>query len=496
MNNQTPPMYPLHSLPPVARDAAQEIMDLAQVPDIVAGMSILTALSVSISPLADWVHPLSRQVRPSVLNLAISAASGDRKTSADTLALRPFYDHDKTSDDEHKAACATFATSKMRWGAVKKAILARISKLESDGQQTAELDARLDAHEEKEPMKPVSPRVIYQKLTYVSALEALAGDGRPIALVTDEGQTLLSSTVMQHYGFLNQAWDGKELVTYDRAEGESIIVRNPRMTISFMIQPDVLQDFFAKRGKIVHGSGFCARYLFANAPSLQGLREPRVSAPPKDLLPFYARIGEFLKAYQERAARGAISRNVLEFDEPAVVRWIQLAGQVEMELRPWGFLNDISDFGNKFMDMVGRIACLIWYLDNFKYAPGEGEECDWVIGKIGPEALNSAWNIAYQHLLQYKLMFSPQSLRTRADFDADRLYSYLHRAYFAHHLFEAEKVVVRRRSGLTGSRFDDAFDVLLRNYAVGITQVRKGRSDKTTEFIVLNQEYFRSRTPI
>ena len=308
------PPYPTHAFPPRISRAAEELAKTVQVTDIIAGTSCLTALSIALSSLVDWRHPLSGQIRPCILYQAITAISGDRKSSAETELCAPLYAHDiEVIEQEHEHEDA-YKKSHARWAALHKRVLGRYTKLVEAG-DVAEAEARLSAVEAQEPAKTMTHRFIYTDVTKRSIFEALEGNGKAMALLTDEGQTLLSSTVMRHYGFLNNAWDGKKLLPLDRAEHKHLIVRNPRLTISFMIQPDVLADFFAKRGKIVQSSGFCARFLFSRSPSIQGRREPKLNQPLEHILPFHARFRELLLTYKEMLQTGRVSRDIVEFDE-------------------------------------------------------------------------------------------------------------------------------------------------------------------------------------
>ena len=487
--NQTP--YPLFSFPPRIYRAAMETIKLVQVTDIIAGTSCLTALSISVSPLVDWKHPLSGQIRPSVLNQAIAAISGDRKSSADELVCSPIYDRDEAVFLARAEEAKAYARAKREWVSTKKIFLRRINKLARAGKSTAELEAMLDAHEASEPAKPVTHRIIYQDMTRVSAFEALEGDGKAIAVVTDEGQTLLDSTVMRHYGFLNHAWEGKRLLTYDRAKHDSLIVQNPRVTVSFMVQPDVLAAFFAKRGKIVQGSGFCARYLFSRSPSVQGMREPKLSSPPVDLIPFHDRISELLAKYQLMLKNGKVVRTVLQFDEEAKLRWLQIAGDVETDFKPGLYLHDISDFGNKFMDMVGRIACLLHYFE----AELTAQATDVIMEPtelISMQTLDCAANIAQWHLREYKAIFSSALNPLPEEIDGRSLYHYLYRTFFTRNIMQVEKNQVRQCCGLRRGRFDPAFNHLALGHVLFTNPLMLKGSKRATEVIHLNEAHFRA----
>lgn len=485
------PPYPTHAFPPRIQCAAEELVKNVQVTDIIAGTSCLTALSIALSPLVDWRHPLSGQIRPCVLYQAIAAISGDRKSSAETELCAPLYAHDIEvfeQEDEHEDA---YKKAYARWAALHKRVLGQYAKLVEAG-DAAEAEARLSAIEAQEPARNMTHRFIYNDVSKRSIFEALEGNGKAMALLTDEGQTLLSSTVMRHYGFLNSAWDGKKLLSLDRAEHKHLVARNSRLTISFMIQPDVLADFFAKRGKIVQSSGFCARFLFSRSPSIQGQREPKLNQPLVHLLPFHARFRELLLAYKEMLQSGRVSRDIVEFDEQAKVMWLQIAGNVERSFQPGQFLHDISDFGNKYMDIVGRIACLLHYFEvDTASLPADPEARATAIGRISAETLSRADQIAGWHLNEYKELFSPQRQPAPEDLDADKVYAYLHRTFYSRGIVQVLKNHVRQYSGVRNSgRLDAALRTLAGRMAVTLTY---GVGKKPPEVIVLHPQYFNCR---
>lgn len=488
--NQTP--YPLISFPPRIRNAADEIMNIAQVTNMIAGTSCLTALSIACSPNVDWKHPATGQAHPSVLNQAIAAISGDRKSTAEGLACLPIYEHDRIAIREYAEEDNAYKKAKMRWKVIQKKVLSQYAKLAFAG-ETATAEDLLSSLEQFEPIPPQEHRILHESMTRISAFEALEGDGKALALLTDEGQTLLESTVMRHYGFLNNAWDGKPLLTVDRANHESIIVQNPRVTISFMIQPTVLNKFMAKHGEISQGSGFWARYLISRSPTIQGYRAPTLGTPMQVHLPiFHERLRELLRAYRHRLKSGHAMRDVLEFDDDAKMLWWQISNQIEANLQPGFYLRDIGDFANKYMDQVGRIACLLHYFE----ADTNNLSDDPImramqLSKISHNALQCAATIAEWHLHEYKQVFAPTVLRSPQEFDADRLYANLYRTYYVRGIGEVNKNQVRQYSGLKGSgRFDSALDILRHWQAITTTYKQLGNSKKPTEIIQLNLAYF------
>lgn len=487
------PPYPTHAFPPRVQRAAEELARNVQVTDIIAGTSCLTGLSIALSPLVDWRHPLSGQIRPCVLYQAIAAISGDRKSSAETELCAPLYAHDIEVSEQEDEQEDGYKKAYVRWAALHKRVLGQYAKLVEAG-DVAKAEARLSAIEAQKPVRPMAHRFIYTDVTKRSIFEALQGDGKAMALLTDEGQTLLSSTVMRHYGFLNNAWDGKKLMSLDRAQYQSLIARNPRLTISFMIQPDLLADFFAKRGKIVQSSGFCARFLFSRSPSIQGRREPKFNQPLEHVLPFHARLRELLLAYKGMLQTGHVSRDVVEFDEQAKFLWLEIARKVEVDFNPGYFLHDISDFGNKYMDIVGRIACLLHYFElDINSRCDDPEAHASVIGPISATTLSRAETIAAWHLNEYKQIFSRPPQRAPEELDADSVYAYLYRTFYLRGVGNVLKNHVRQYCVVrNSSRLHNALQILASRQAIWVGPMVYEGSKKPKDTIALNMQYVSS----
>jgi len=483
--------YPLKSFPPRIYAAVREALEITQTTDVIVGTSTLTALSAAGGCNADWKHPTTGQIRPSMLYLWLVALSGERKTFADALICGCIYALDEAAILQYAKEDKAYKKAYPRWSKFNEGLLNRIAKLARTGDSTDEAIAELEEHAAKEPVKPCLHRFIRQDISHESVCKALEGDGKSIALMTDEGQILLDSNVMRHIGVLNKIWDGTRLLTYDRAD-DAIVVLNPRATISIMVQPAVLNKFLAKHGAITHGSGHWARYLIARSPSIQGFRPPaRGEATLIDLVPFHARVAELLHAYLEKAKAGSITRDVLEFDDEAKRLWFDIATKVEMDIQPGYYLHDIGDFASKYMDVVGRIACLLHYFEaKTEGLPADPEARAKLIGKISADTLSRAEEIAAFHLHEYKAVFSVSGQRSPEQIDADTVYDYLYRHYYKRNCLEVSKNLVRRNGGVRGERYYRALDELIASSAISI---RPGRNN--TQMIELNPNFF-SANPI
>ena len=491
MNNLNPNAYPLKSFPTRIYAAVREALNIAQTTEVIVGSSTLAALSSAVGCNADWKHPLTGQIRPSTLYMWVVALSGDRKSFTDALICGSVYAHDEAAILKYAEEIKNYKNVYPRWSKFNEGLLNRIAKLARTGDSIDEVNAELEAHAAKEPVKPRLHRLIRQDISHESVYKALEGDGKALALMTDEGQILLDSNVMRHIGVLNKIWDGCRLLTVDRAEG-NIVALNPRATISIMVQPAVLNKFLAKHGALIHGSGHLARYLIARSPSIQGFRPPTMSDPTViDLLPFHARVAELLNAYIEKAKSDTITRDVLEFDDAAKRLWFDIATNVESDIKPGYYLSDIGDFASKYMDIVGRVATLLHYFEaNTESLAPDPHARAAQIGKISADTLARAEEIAAWHLHEYKSVYSTSLQRSPEEIDADSVYAYLYRTCFIKNQDYVAKNHIRQYCGVRRGRFDPAIDVLLSMQAISI---KLGKN--LTQLIELNPNFF-SANPV
>lgn len=191
---------------------------------------------------------------------------------------------------------------------------------------------------------------------------------------------------------------------------------------------------------------------------------------------------------------GRVSRDVLEFDEQAKVLWLQIAGNVEANFQPGQFLHDISDFGNKYMDIVGRIACLLHYFElDTSRLPADPEARARAIGPISRDTLSRAETIAGWHMNEYKQLFSPPLQRAPEEMDAESVHAYLYRTFYLRGVGEVPKNHVRQYCGVrNSSRLHSALQILAGRKAVWVRPVVYGDSKKPKDSIALNMQYFNS----
>lgn len=408
--------YPIQSFHLMVSQTIQEVQSKVQAPDALIAMSALTAMAAACQGLIDIKLPTG-QVRPVSLNLMCLADSGDRKTSVDNLMSVPMHSMDEARASRDKSAHAEYSVEKRVWAATAKGLERLLVQALSDEQPIDDLKSRILEHLKKEPIKPRKRRFMRQSLTDRAFMEAIEGDGESIVLATDEGEIVLQGGAMGKLGLKNSAWDGARVLSFDRADHTNVVARNPRVTLSVMVQPRVLMAYIERHGEIARGSGFWARNLVAMPMSTQGFRFVSFIDNSWQHLPkFHVRAAALLHEYEEKISAGTVTRQVLEFSDDAIARWIQMINTTEMMLQPWGYLNDIKDFASKAMEITGRIAAILHHFNQEQ-------------GKISVDTLNRALQIVEWHLHEFKRLFSPQYRAPQEQIDALSLERYLQTHY-------------------------------------------------------------------
>jgi len=202
------------------------------------------------------------------------------------------------------------------------------------------------------------------------------------------------------------------------------------MTVSYMVQSRLFQDLLDRRGDTMRGSGHWARYLIGWPASTQGTRYTYTLEKEWTHLPkFHEKARQLLDAFGRRSDAGLITRDVLEFSEDAIAKWISLTNNTESMLQPCGYLSDIKDFASKAVEITGRVAALLHVFS--------GQE-----GKISVDTLERAIAIVGWHLEEFKRIFSPGAGIPQEHADALKLEDYLYDNYWCRGFTFAQKNLV------------------------------------------------------
>lgn len=113
-------------------------------------------------------------------------------------------------------------------------------------------------------------RLLYSDATPAGFLYNLYINSRSAGFIEDEAGRIFNSSIVDDLGLLNKLWDARS-ITVDRRSG-SFCVREPRATISWMVQPAIFSKYMDRKGECARGIGFLARSLVSYPQSTQGTR--------------------------------------------------------------------------------------------------------------------------------------------------------------------------------------------------------------------------------
>jgi hypothetical protein len=191
---------------------------------------------------------------------------------------------------------------------------------------------------------------------------------------------------------LNSAWSG-ESIDVDRKTVDSFYVEDPRLTMSIMIQPTVMQKIYQRHGVQLRGNGLFARFLHCFCPSTQGTR---FIANPKctwEHLPkFQARLKEILDMPVTNADGTPKERMILNLSPEAEQALVNFYNLIEFDLGQGQYLSDVKDGASKITENAVRIAGIFHFF--------EGHE-----GDISFLTMSNALQIAAYYMLEFKYIF-------------------------------------------------------------------------------------------
>jgi hypothetical protein len=357
LRRQSPPgeQFPVEALGDVLGDAAKAIVDKVQCADALACSSILAAASLSAQSHADVVIPATGSPHPLSLFIFTVAATGDRKSAADRLAINPILQREKRLREQYDADVIDYRRS-------KRAYDAALGKAEKTGGDRYEIEAALKAVGD-EPAAPLLPILTTDEPT-VEGLAKLFEKGQPsLGLFSDEGGAFLGGHALANenrlrtMAALSSMWDGSPIRRIRAGDGASILPGR-RLALHLMVQPAASAALLAD--PMAADQGLLSRVLVCAPASTAGTRFQRPLAASTE--PALRRYGACLLDLLEKpaplipGARNALEPRALPFDAAASAAWGRLADEIERKIGGGGAYEPIRGFANKLAEHVARIS--------------------------------------------------------------------------------------------------------------------------------------------
>lgn len=251
VNNQ----YPIHALPPLARDAVLAISEHVQAPIGMTAQCVIGAMSHIAQAHVNAPHPFSPQGEPCSLYLLTEGQSGSRKSTSRNMADKAIIQHERKQYELYRRSLE-------QW---------------KSGQASLNKKDRETYSAENPP--PHDPSTLYSDIT----LESIAGlyvDGilNNASIASDEaaqffgGHTMKGDTRNQALGGYAKLFDDGSV---ERTRSKSNLngsgrAYDVRLTFNLQGQHEVLSD--ALKDPVLRGQGFLPRFILTVPENLAGTR--------------------------------------------------------------------------------------------------------------------------------------------------------------------------------------------------------------------------------
>lgn len=366
------PEYPANALGSVLAPAANAIAEMAQCAIACAANSVLAVASLAAQGRANAVLPIGQGKRtPLSLYLLTVLESGERKSTADSFALKPVRDFERELAEAEAGERMAYQARAAAYETTAKALH---SKLKND---RAALEAALHALGPA-PLPPLLSILAPGGDQTFEGLFRIYQQGRPsLAMLCDDGASFLGGHSLKAENKagttanLCRAWDGSRLERIRSLDGVSVLY-DRRLAAHIMIQPGVAGDFLGDAQ--FADQGLLARFLLSAPGSLAGtdrrLRSEDAASEradaaraAADLAPYNAVIGRLLRApirwKNEHDRSAGIELDELPLSDDARRLYIRLHNATMEAMGTGKALESVRPFANKLTENAVRLAGIL-----------------------------------------------------------------------------------------------------------------------------------------
>jgi Protein of unknown function (DUF3987) len=437
--------FPWQVLPETIRGAVIEICKNDKLAVPIAAQAVLSAVSLACQDLIMVDRGIGDISVCSLFMLTVTD-TGARKSKADGVVTSSIEAYDRTQRREYAQQIKLHEYQ-------RKERQRQIRELEKDSRawrkqvRTLEVSGKADndpslkiakgrlAEIEQEladlnqqdfnHREPRLRRVFYSKIP-IRELELNLAENWPAAgLFSDEAAGILNARGEADMASLDKLWDGKAIDVVGRTARETVLVEDPRLTISLMVQPIVFDRFLVRKGELAKGIGFMSRVLLSRPNTPYGKRKINTSDP---------RLTDWIKLFNDRIkallayAHSDMDyrdqkRKTLYFAPAAQQAWERDFNEMEDALADGGKLVYEREFVNRYSEHVARLAALFYFFENGKLTGSiESEGGNEGALAISEPTVTAAMRIVEWYLEEYKRVFNPEvTMREMASYVLKRL---------------------------------------------------------------------------
>jgi Protein of unknown function (DUF3987) len=366
------PVYPVDALGPILAPAAKAIAGQAQCATACAANSVLAVASLAAQGRADAVLPIGQGKRtPLSLYLLTVLESGERKSTADSFALKPVREFERELAEAEQAERMTYQAATSAHDSAAKALHQK-HKNDRAALQAALMDLG------PAPLPPLLSILAPGGDQTFEGVFRIFQQGRPsLALLCDDGASFLGGHSLKAENKagttanLCRAWDGSRLERVRSLDGVCVLY-DRRLAAHIMVQPGVAAEFLGDTR--FADQGLLARFLLSAPPSMAGtearLRSEdahaeRVAAgvAATDLAAYNATITRLLRApirwKNEHDRNAGIELNTLPLSEDAWRLYVRFSNAASDGMGKGKPMESIRPFANKLTENAVRLAGIL-----------------------------------------------------------------------------------------------------------------------------------------
>lgn len=365
------PVFPVEAMPKNIQTYLKALAENIQVPIDIVCCNTLGILSLCIQKkyFIEIKPGWREQINLYILNIA---APSERKSPALSAQLKVLNEYEFNYNNCFKLEIARSKSEFLLLTKKREDLINNIAKnkskdIEKDQQELALIDEEIALFKPKKELKLFHDNITPEKLGIV-----LADEDGCSAIVSSEGGIfdMLAGNMFKKNEDIDiflKAFSGDDY-RVDRVSRDSIIIRNPTLTMLLSVQPNVIENMMSNSKFL--GRGLTARFLYSFPKTLVGTRPFFTKPiPESEIRKFETMIKDLL---DNNTATENRERITISLSPEALTLFAEFYSFVETSLK--SNYADINNWAGKIVGTTARIAAIllcadatVLYKDKSKY---------------------------------------------------------------------------------------------------------------------------------
>lgn len=355
---------PIDALDGILRDAVLAIHDKVGAPVATGFQSVLAVATLATQAHANVLMP-TQQKRPISDYFMTISESGERKSSADSEAMKPVRMREDELRQEYEAALPNYRDERQAWEKARTDVQNKAAK----GNAQA-IKAALQAIG-PEPQPPLHPFLTCNEPTLEGLYLSLSTGQASQGVFSSEGgqfyggYSMSKDNKLKTVASLSSLWDGDSVRSPRKGDGISSI-ENRRLSSHLMMQPGVARLAFGD--PVLTDQGFMSRQLAVMPDPLAGTRLWK-TPKPKSLaaLDAYTQhtLGILRQPYPLQSGKvNELAPRTLVLSDAAASEWKAFYNAVEKDSGSGGRYERIRGLASKLGEHAIRLAAVLTLFDD------------------------------------------------------------------------------------------------------------------------------------